>query len=724
MPYTIETEDGITIENVPDNLPKDAPQLKERVAQLRAQRQSGAAPAAAPQQTQQEPPAPQEASTTLGGLAGAITRGLAPYAAGAATGAGIGAVATAPIGGVGAIPGAIAGAGAVGLADLGVSGINAVAGTNFSTMGQILESALTKLGVAEPKTEAERIVQAVAAGASGGGAFAAGGKALQGAARAAIAGKQGAASNALKVAEGVGKTLAQNPISQTVAGAGAGGASQLAAEQGAGTGGQLAAGLAGALAPGAVLGAGKAAANITKAGKVGKDILAQKPLPTVPGINEAENLGVRVLTSDVKPPKTHFGKYLQATLERAPAGTGPLRAAQQTERAKAIQTLLDEYQIPEGANVYKGMVDDMFTKRQGEVDKFTQIKNSVIQSRGGAPVPVPLTTLKLDQEITKLKKLNLEELGPVVNKLESWKTALDNQNLANVEQIRAQIGQSFKDPSLAAVRQEGQKVLSSIYGPLKQDMAAFIAKGPDGVQAVKQWRMADQNLRAMVESLGNNKLKTVFNKGDITPEDVGVLLFSKKPSDLATLKNSLNPQGIAYAKMGLLSKIGKDTSGQTLSPERFLNTLEKYKPNLEAFFSKPELSRINGLARVLNLTSRAGEAGVFTATGQQASVPIFFLLLTNAFGLGVVGSVIASAGAGLAGRALESAAMRNFLIRMQGQAPSVQQLSQAQKLSTNPTVQGLLGGISKTKHGSPEEAKMTQRLVAIVNAQVNVKEQE
>lgn len=50
MPYSITTKDGITIDNIPDNVPSDAGTLKERVAQIRAQRggESQSAPSAAP----------------------------------------------------------------------------------------------------------------------------------------------------------------------------------------------------------------------------------------------------------------------------------------------------------------------------------------------------------------------------------------------------------------------------------------------------------------------------------------------------------------------------------------------------------------------------------------------------------------------------------------------------------------------------------------------------
>jgi len=35
MPYSITTEDGITVDNIPDHLQPDAPELKQRVAEVR-----------------------------------------------------------------------------------------------------------------------------------------------------------------------------------------------------------------------------------------------------------------------------------------------------------------------------------------------------------------------------------------------------------------------------------------------------------------------------------------------------------------------------------------------------------------------------------------------------------------------------------------------------------------------------------------------------------------
>ena len=191
---------------------------------------AGPAPAA--------PEAAAPAETTAAGITGAVTRGLALPAAGAA----IGAAAGLPFAGVGAIPGAVAGAGAATLAgvvgDPIVGAINSLFGTQYTLPTDAMADMLTRIGVPEPRTQAERIVQATAAGAAGAGGTVAAGQALQ-----------AAAGAARPITQQVARMVASQPALQVAGGAGAGLAGQAAQEAGAGTLGQLAATLGGALAP-------------------------------------------------------------------------------------------------------------------------------------------------------------------------------------------------------------------------------------------------------------------------------------------------------------------------------------------------------------------------------------------------------------------------------------------------------------------------------------------
>jgi hypothetical protein len=222
-------------------------------------------------------------STTTEGVMGAVTRGLAPIA----TGAAIGAAAGAPLMGVGAIPGALAGAGAAGLATFAadpiVGAVNSLFGTNYTMPTQAMEDLLTRAGVAKPKSEAERILQTAVSGAAGAGGGVALGRTLQAAAGAGA-----------PVTRAVGQVLASQPVLQTVAGATGGAAGQTAAELGAGPIGQIAATVAGGVTPFAP----------QLISQMARTVSQRAATPTQPGV----------------PPPPMSGEELAATTRRAAEG--------------------------------------------------------------------------------------------------------------------------------------------------------------------------------------------------------------------------------------------------------------------------------------------------------------------------------------------------------------------------------------------------------------------
>jgi len=318
MAYSITTKDGITINNIPDDVAPDSPELKARVAAIRAgsgataqdaQRQtfnvqtdqgqnlaidvkfpSGEPAEAMPEAAQADrsitpitPPSTGgdrfEPETTVQGLAGAATRGFALPAAGALAGGAAGAL----LGGVGAIPGAIAGAGAATLAgvvgDPIVSSINNLFGTKYTLPTEAMEDLLTRVGVPEARTMAERIVQTTTAGAGAGAGGVALGQAVQTAATS-------------PVTREVGRLLATTPGLQTVTGATAAGAGQFAKEEGAGPVGQIAATVGGALVP-----------SVPAAARAVTQQVARQVAPAGAGIRERmEPTSIEQLRAGVEPP--------------------------------------------------------------------------------------------------------------------------------------------------------------------------------------------------------------------------------------------------------------------------------------------------------------------------------------------------------------------------------------------------------------------------------------
>jgi hypothetical protein len=300
MAYSITTKDGITINNIPDDVAPDSPDLKARVEAIRG----GALPA--------EPVSTQQPSTTTAGLAGAATRGLALPAAGALAGGAAGAL----LGGVGAIPGAIAGAGAATLAgmvgDPIVGSINSMFGTKYTLPTDALQDLLTRVGVAEPRTAAERIVQTTTAGASGG----AGGVALGKAVEAAAAGP---------VAREVGRLMATTPALQTISGGTAGGAGGLAKEVGAGPMGQIAATIGGALVP-----------SIPSAVRAVTQQVAKQVAPTGAGIRE---------------------RLEPTTIEQLRLGYTPSAEPTITESLQSIKATVGEKISPQNQQIIKKQIE-------------------------------------------------------------------------------------------------------------------------------------------------------------------------------------------------------------------------------------------------------------------------------------------------------------------------------------------------------------------------------
>lgn len=174
---------------------------------------------------------PKPPTTTAPGIAASVTRGLAPYAAGAAAGAGLGSLA----GGVGAIPGAVAGAGAVALGDLATSVAKGI-GVNIPTFTEASDKVLDWLGIRRPQTAAERMAETTGAGMAGAGAGVRTAEML-------------ASTLTQPASRAVAFELAKRPTLQIISGGGAGLGGQLAGEAGLGPAGQAFGSTIGALAP-------------------------------------------------------------------------------------------------------------------------------------------------------------------------------------------------------------------------------------------------------------------------------------------------------------------------------------------------------------------------------------------------------------------------------------------------------------------------------------------
>ena len=550
-------------------------------------------------------------------------------------------------------------AGLVGLAyDPIASGINAVLGTDIEPLRENVRRRLTEAGVPEPETATERVISSINEAATG---------ALSGA---GVAG--GVARTATgPVARAVGGQMAAAPLAQTVGGAGAGAGQQLAAEAGAGPVGQAAAALGGG-----ILAGGAAATRL--AAPVADDIS-----------QVGAQRGVRVMTSDVSPPETFAGKWLQGVGEKIPVtGTGGLRSAQAGERVKAVQDIVRQYSDDATSltdDVLAGVTDDLLRGRKSSLTKYAQSKKQVIDGLSQAgEVPVAQTVQKIDDEIARLEALGVADLQPIVTRLKDWRSAIEGKNLSQLEEIRVQLGESFSAPELSNIRSAGEKVLASIYGPLRDDMGEFI-KANGARRDFTKWSTANKRLSEMAGELGVASLKSVLKNGEATPESVKKLLFSQDASSIRRLYNQLSPDGRANARAAILHDVLEKSGGlENVSPRKFASNLDRRAKQVGIFFTGSDRRAMEGFSKLLKATQRADEAALAPPTGVQA--------------LPVVGGAVATDVLGGAGAGLLSVATIGGMARMY----------------ESKAMRPILLGLSRVKPGSAEEAALINRGLAVM----------
>jgi hypothetical protein len=527
---------------------------------------------------------------------------------------------------------------------------------------QSASALLTAAGVPQPQNAQERIVQQAAqALAAGGGSV--------GLAR----GIAGVAAS--PVTREVARQMAAQPVQQLAGSAGAGLAGQVAQEEGAGPVGQLAASLAGGVA-GAGLAGMRTVPRVDSA-QAGADIQA------------AKRAGVDLMTSDVIPPRTFVGRTAQQAGERIPlAGTGAVRGGQQAQRIEAVKTVLREFGADDAANASDKVMADLARKRSAELGKYSRMKSDVLQSADQfGPVQVGRATQAIDDQIAKQQAIGTRQSEAVVSVLEDFKQAAQGKPMTVLDAVRSQIGKAFDGQDMATIKDAGTKALQAVYGPLRQDMDDHIRRF-GARRDINKWQVANKRLSEMAGEIESTTLRSVLRSGDVKPEVVNRMLFSKSPSEVKALYSGLTPQGRANARTAIIAKAADEAGGMAeISPDRFANSIKKMGDQVGVFFAGDDLAAVEGLARTLQITKRAGEAAAAPPTGVQVAVPLGFGVLVDALGSMGAATTGAVTIGGIA-RLYESPAVRNLLIKM-----------------------------PKVKRGSAEEAALVKRIVSTIQSQ-------
>jgi hypothetical protein len=572
---------------------------------------------------------------------------------------------------------ALAGAGALAtgamLADPVIAGVNKLFGTRLTTPTEAWSHLMDQLGIPVSSTEGQRLIEAISAGGisalSGVGA----GKMLQGLSS--------------PLAQRVGAALASGPGQQVVAGMGAGAGGELArsgAESaGLGETGQTVAGLVGGLAggmAGAKLGASRSLAPRQP------NVPGMTPAEVSATVAAAEAEGKSVMTSDVFPPDTKWGKLRQEFTEGTLLGTAPQRAIEQQDRVNTVSELLANFGASADSDVISDVMKSLGQTRSANLANWTGQKNAIINRVSSAMPAVQAAELQatfdtIDSEARRLAGINKTHYAPAISKLSEIKSALlgdpildpatnaiigyTGKPLAQIEPNLRVIGTSIaKDPSLAHIKTDFEKVSRNVYNSLREDVKGFIAAA-EGQQVASEWSIANRQIYGMIKETESAALRSVLRRGNANPEQVAQMLNSSKPSDVKILMNNLDQAGKDNAKSALFSMVAKDAmqSSGDISIPKFLTSVQKRGKALGIVLEPAELDYLNGQINYLKLTQRSGSFNDNPQTGAKLAMPLFVQMISNAAG-GVAKAAGAIGGIGVAGRVYESPTTRKLLMKL------------------------------------------------------------
>lgn len=417
---------------------------------------------------------------------------------------------------------------------------------------------------------------------------------------------------------------------------------------------------------GGAIGAAVPAALSPLSGAVGaayRGIAGKPSSEAAEAINYAETNNLPLMTSDVVPPTTFAGKGTRALAEKIPlAGTGGPRSEQQAARVNELRKLSESYGAPNDNEIVASLnrKSDKLSAAAGKRYQAT------IDAMADTPIPLNNTVAAIDEQIAKYTQPGAAQNPGVVRALEDFKgqiTSGDN-NLALLRQNRTLFRELIKGED-GIMSDSGKRANDAVYRALTADMQNGVESklGPQSAAALRQ---VDGIWAREAEQLKGTKLKNIFSKGDIKPEEATKMLFSNDRTEAETLFNALDTQGRQNARAAIINRAIEKSSE---SPERFVNEMKRLKNQSQIFFRDSERKELDGLIKYLDSTREAANASVTTKTGQEA--------LQVGVPAGIFADFATTGGAGTAGfatigalaRAYESKPVRNLLVRMSALEP-------------------------------------------------------
>lgn len=377
-------------------------------------------------------------------------------------------------------------------------------------------------------------------------------------------------------------------------------------------------------------------------------------------IQFANAADVPLHTTDVLQPNSRAGRMAQTTAENIPfAGTSTMRASQQEARSQ----LVDEFASRFGEYDPSIVVGSLKAKTSGikraAGNRLEQVQNAMT----GVNIQPSKAIQQIDTEIASLQKLGKVADNDTISKLQAYRDELTRNagasgpmamDLQQLSGLRSQFRQDVKGER-TVLPNRSDAAIQRIYNAMTGDIDSAIGQNL-GNDTLRRYKQANAIYADEANKLQNTRLKNVIMKGDLTPEVVNNMLFSKNKSEVQNLYRSVGQVGRAQMRNGIIGKAMEKSGG---SPDQFLRQVNLMSNQTGIAFKGRDAAYLKGLKNYLESTKRAGQAGVTTPTGQQ-TIP-FILGIGSATNPALVG---AGGGYGLLARMYESEPARNAMLRL------------------------------------------------------------
>ncbi|MDT3567474.1 DNA transfer protein [Cronobacter sakazakii] len=439
-----------------------------------------------------------------------------------------------------------------------------------------------------------------------------------------------------RVAEGGSRLLAENAVGSLAANSDKNDASALATDLGLG------------------VGLGAAANGVVKAAGAGYRALTGSISPEAAhAIRFAEQNNLPLTTTDIIPPTSGVGRAAQTTAEKIPVvGTSGMRAAQQESRSQLVQNFANKFGEYNPAEVVNSLKSKTSGIKQAAGHRLEQVQSAM----SGVSIQPSRAIQQIDDEVSRLQKLGGVADTDTISKLQAYRDELakGNVDLEQLSNLRSQFRMDVKGER-PVMPTRSDAAVQRVYRAMTGDIDSAIGQNL-GNDVLRRYRQANAVYADEASKLQNTRLKNVLMKGDLTPEVVNNMLFSKNKSEIQSLYNSVGQAGRVQMRNGIIGKAMEKSGG---SPDQFLRQLNIMSNQTGIAFKGEDAAYIRGLKNYLESTKQAARAGVSTPTGQQA-VPLII-----GFGTAINPKAAAiGAGYGLLARMYESKAVRNAMLRL------------------------------------------------------------